>query len=103
MTTGERVKKLTGYECEYRLGVGNLRVLFTFENDIITINEIRPRGLEKQPFPKLKKMSATLPIRWLNPYVGNTMSTTITLYMKKGKCSQIFRKPFLMNYVRNTV
>ena len=38
------VKKLTGYECEYRLGVGNLRVLFTFENDIITINEIRPRG-----------------------------------------------------------
>ena len=38
------VKKLTGCECEYRLGVGNLRVLFTFENDIITINEIRPRG-----------------------------------------------------------
>lgn len=38
------VKKLTGYECKYRLGVGNLRVLFTFENDIITINEIRPRG-----------------------------------------------------------
>ena len=38
------VKKLTGYECEYRLWVGNLRVLFTFENDIITINEIRPRG-----------------------------------------------------------
>lgn len=38
------VKKLTGYECEYRLRVGNLRVLFTFENDIITINEIRPRG-----------------------------------------------------------
>ena len=38
------VKKLTGYECEYRLGVGNLRVLVTFENDIITINEIRPRG-----------------------------------------------------------
>ena len=38
------VKKLTGYECEYRLGVGTLRVLFTFENDIITINEIRPRG-----------------------------------------------------------
>ena len=38
------VKKLTGQECEYRLGVGNLRVLFTFENDIITINEIRPRG-----------------------------------------------------------
>ena len=38
------VKKLTGYECEYRLGVGNLRVLFTFEYDIITINEIRPRG-----------------------------------------------------------
>ncbi|EDR99153.1 type II toxin-antitoxin system RelE family toxin [Anaerostipes caccae] len=38
------VKKLTGYECEYRLRIGNLRVLFTFENDIITINEIRPRG-----------------------------------------------------------
>jgi len=29
---------------KYRLRVGNLRVLFTFQNDIITINEIRPRG-----------------------------------------------------------
>lgn len=38
------VKKLEGLKSEYRLRVGNLRVLFTFENDIITINEIKPRG-----------------------------------------------------------
>lgn len=38
------VRKLTGYENEYRLRVGDLRVLFTVENDIITINEVQPRG-----------------------------------------------------------
>ena len=32
------------YTYSTKKGVGNLRVLFTFENDIITINEIRPRG-----------------------------------------------------------
>lgn len=35
---------MTGFENEYRLRVGDLRVLFTVENDIITINEIKPRG-----------------------------------------------------------
>ena len=38
------VSKLQGYENEYRLRVGDLRVLFTLENDIITINDIKPRG-----------------------------------------------------------
>lgn len=38
------VVKLQGFESEYRLRVGNLRVLFTLKNDIITINEISPRG-----------------------------------------------------------
>ncbi len=38
------IKKLTGLENEYRLRVGDLRVLFTVENDIITVNEIKPRG-----------------------------------------------------------
>lgn len=38
------IKKLTGLENEYRLRVGDLRVLFTVENDIITVNEIEPRG-----------------------------------------------------------
>lgn len=38
------IKKLTGFENEYRLRVGDLRVLFTVENDIITVNEIKPRG-----------------------------------------------------------
>lgn len=38
------IKKLTGLENEYRLRVGDLRVLFTAEDDIITINEIKPRG-----------------------------------------------------------
>ena len=36
--------KLTGMENEYRLRVGDLRVLFTVEHDIVTINEISPRG-----------------------------------------------------------
>ena len=38
------IKKLAGYENEYRLRVGDLRVLFTVENDTITINDIIPRG-----------------------------------------------------------
>lgn len=38
------IKKLSGLENEYRLRVGDLRVLFTVEDDIITINEIKPRG-----------------------------------------------------------
>lgn len=38
------IKKLSGFENEYRLRVGDLRILFTFENDIITINDIKPRG-----------------------------------------------------------
>ena len=40
----EDIKRLTGLENEYRLRVGDLRVLFTVENDIITVNDIRPRG-----------------------------------------------------------
>lgn len=38
------ISKLQGYECEYRLRVGDLRVLFTLENDLIIINDICPRG-----------------------------------------------------------
>ncbi|CAK7080791.1 MAG: hypothetical protein ENTA_01519 [Enterocloster clostridioformis] len=38
------IKRLTGLENEYRLRVGDLRVLFMVENDIITVNDIRPRG-----------------------------------------------------------
>lgn len=38
------IKKLIGFENEYRLRVGDLRVLFTIENDVITINDIKPRG-----------------------------------------------------------
>ncbi len=38
------IKKLTGLENEYRLRVGGMRVLFTKENDVITINNILPRG-----------------------------------------------------------
>ncbi len=36
--------RLKGFESEYRLRIGNLRVLFTLENDIITINNVKPRG-----------------------------------------------------------
>lgn len=38
------IRKLTGLENEYRLRVGDLRVLFTIEDDIITINDVKPRG-----------------------------------------------------------
>lgn len=38
------IKKLKGYQNEYRLRVGNFRVLFSLENDIITIKDVLPRG-----------------------------------------------------------
>ena len=38
------VKKLKGYQSEFRLRIGDLRVLFTLENDRIIINDIKPRG-----------------------------------------------------------
>ncbi|MGN0375546.1 MAG: type II toxin-antitoxin system RelE/ParE family toxin [Butyrivibrio sp.] len=38
------VKKMKGFDNEYRLRVGNLRVLFSIEDDIITINDIDSRG-----------------------------------------------------------
>ena len=38
------IKKLKGYEKEYRLRVGEIRVLFTMENDVIIVNDIKPRG-----------------------------------------------------------
>lgn len=38
------VKKLAGYSKEYRLRVGDVRILFTMEDDTITINNILPRG-----------------------------------------------------------
>ena len=38
------IKRLKGIEEAYRLRVGDLRVLFTLENDIIYIDNIIPRG-----------------------------------------------------------
>ena len=38
------IKKLKGFQNEYRLRVGNLRVLYSLENDIITIKDVLPRG-----------------------------------------------------------
>lgn len=38
------VKKLQGYSEDYRLRVGNLRILFSVREDIITIKDILPRG-----------------------------------------------------------
>lgn len=38
------VKKLSGYDKEYRLRVGDIRVLFTIEDETIIINSILPRG-----------------------------------------------------------
>ena len=38
------IRKLNGYQNDYRLRVGNFRVLFSMENDIITIKDVLPRG-----------------------------------------------------------
>lgn len=38
------VVKLQGYKNDYRLRVGNLRVLFSVEMDIIIIKDVLPRG-----------------------------------------------------------
>lgn len=38
------IKKLQGVDNEYRLRVGDLRVLFSLEDDIIYIDNIIPRG-----------------------------------------------------------
>lgn len=38
------IVKLKGLDSEYRLRVGNLRVLFTLKEDLIIINDVRPRG-----------------------------------------------------------
>lgn len=38
------VKKLVGYEIDYRLRVGKLRVLFSIEDDTILIKDIDSRG-----------------------------------------------------------
>lgn len=38
------VKKLQGYLVDYRLRVGDLRVIFSVEDDIITIKAVLPRG-----------------------------------------------------------
>ena len=38
------VSKLQGYVSEYRLRVGNLRVLFSMEEDKIVIKDVSPRG-----------------------------------------------------------
>ncbi len=38
------IKKLQGFDYDYRLRVGDLRVLFSINNDTIVINDILPRG-----------------------------------------------------------
>ena len=37
------VKKLTGKTQEYRMRVGNLRVLFTLEDDLISVYRVKDR------------------------------------------------------------
>lgn len=38
------IKKLQGYSGMYRLRIGNYRVIFEMNNDIIYIKDILPRG-----------------------------------------------------------
>ena len=38
------IKRLTGFKRDYRLRVGDYRVLFSIENDVITVKDVLPRG-----------------------------------------------------------
>ena len=38
------IKKLQGYKSDYRLRVGDLRVLYSVEEDTIKIKDVLPRG-----------------------------------------------------------
>ena len=38
------VKKLQGYQNDYRLRVGDLRVIFSIDEEVTTIKSILPRG-----------------------------------------------------------
>lgn len=38
------IKRLQGYKNDYRLRVGDLRVIYSAEGDIITIKDVLPRG-----------------------------------------------------------
>lgn len=38
------IKKLQGHKNDYRLRVGDLRILFSIADDIITIKDVLPRG-----------------------------------------------------------
>lgn len=38
------IKKLKGTDAEFRLRVGDLRVLFTYNDDYVIVNDILPRG-----------------------------------------------------------
>lgn len=40
----EDVKRLQGYKNDYRLRVSDLRVLYSVNDDIITIKDVLPRG-----------------------------------------------------------
>lgn len=39
------IRKLVGYKTDYRLRVGDYRVLFSRESDTITIKDVLPRGM----------------------------------------------------------
>ncbi len=38
------IKKLQGYKNDYRLRVGNLRVLFSMDSERIIVKDVLPRG-----------------------------------------------------------
>ncbi len=38
------VKRLQGYKNDYRLRVGNLRVIYSVDDDIIIVKDVLPRG-----------------------------------------------------------
>ena len=38
------IRKLQGYENDYRLRIGDYRILYTITGDLITVNDVLPRG-----------------------------------------------------------
>lgn len=51
------IKKLQGYDNDYRLRVGDLRVLFEIADDTITIKDIAPRGQVYKKYRRDERMS----------------------------------------------
>lgn len=51
------VKRLQGYKNDYRLRVGNLRVIYSVDDDIIIVKDVLPRGQAYKRLQEVLEMS----------------------------------------------